>query len=449
MKINIKLQNELQNRKLKIVKFLYNILLSVGIVATVINVNMAINDGKCGNLLITVVITIVLAYIRFRYIFINLYWSFHILCLILTYTVVDAILLEGTVTPYFYLITSIVIVSTSIVMSVRRSILYTGVFTILVVDILLLQNLGYLKYSVRDSTSDIYSTIVLLLLILIIAYIAYTGYSQIEHSYNKAYDYAKELKKLNQELEKKVLLRTRQLKESFERQAESVHTAAVIGGITQPMLHDLASPISALEGAVALIDVEEHELENFEDERKTLIKHAKESINQLKAIIENAKELMNGRKVCEYFSPSKNIDTLLFILRAKLQKGAIEVDVNIPDDIKLYGISSMFSRIVNNVIINAVEELLDSEKDDLCIQLIGEEVGGFFILEIIDNGRGISDEYIDKIFEPIFSNKAETNLGFGLAFVKDCITKYFDGEVSVTSNVGKNTKIILSFNKNK
>lgn len=95
-----------------------------------------------------------------------------------------------------------------------------------------------------------------------------------------------------------------------------------------------------------------------------------------------------------------------------------------------------------NIVINAIEAM--EEKAGILIVKIystDEE----HIVDITDNGSGISEENMQRLFEPYFTSK-RNGMGLGLAATLNIIQSH-NGHVDVKSEVGKGTSFILSFKK--
>jgi signal transduction histidine kinase len=95
-----------------------------------------------------------------------------------------------------------------------------------------------------------------------------------------------------------------------------------------------------------------------------------------------------------------------------------------------------------NIIINAIDAM-PPEKGRL--KLVTKSVNGQCVIEIEDNGIGISKENMENIFKPYFTDKVG-GMGLGLSTSMDILTSDHI-TVEVESEEGKGTRFILSFEK--
>lgn len=98
---------------------------------------------------------------------------------------------------------------------------------------------------------------------------------------------------------------------------------------------------------------------------------------------------------------------------------------------------------LTNIIINAIESM---PFGDGVLKLITKSIGDQFVLQIEDNGCGISEAKLKKMFNPWFTDKPG-GMGIGLKTTHDILISNHIG-VNVVSIKGIGTKFILYFDKN-
>ena len=95
-----------------------------------------------------------------------------------------------------------------------------------------------------------------------------------------------------------------------------------------------------------------------------------------------------------------------------------------------------------NVIINAIEAI-ENIKGELIISLVQNEES--YSLEITDNGCGIPQENLSKLFEPYFTSK-RNGIGLGLASTLNIVQAH-NASIEVKSRVNVGTSFIITFNQ--
>ncbi|MGK0421182.1 MAG: nitrogen fixation/metabolism regulation signal transduction histidine kinase [Polaribacter sp.] len=106
-------------------------------------------------------------------------------------------------------------------------------------------------------------------------------------------------------------------------------------------------------------------------------------------------------------------------------------------EVELYAFldKTQLIRIVTNLVKNALQATENEENPLINIEVISE--GSTIKIIVSDNGKGISAEVKDLIFEPKFTTKS-SGMGLGLPMIKNIIEAY-DGIISFTSNEGVGT----------
>ena len=93
---------------------------------------------------------------------------------------------------------------------------------------------------------------------------------------------------------------------------------------------------------------------------------------------------------------------------------------------------------------SALKELLENSVDARAteIKLIINDAGKSLV-QVIDNGSGMSEEIIDKIFIPFFSTR-KTGSGIGLSLCKQIMLLH-KGNIQVQSKEGEGSSFLLTF----
>jgi len=116
----------------------------------------------------------------------------------------------------------------------------------------------------------------------------------------------------------------------------------------------------------------------------------------------------------------------------------VELDASpVPD---IVGNESSLREAITNLIINAVDALPEGGVIRLKTFTAGQEV----VVEVSDNGLGMTEEVQRRCFEPFYSTKGERGTGLGLAMVQAIVHNH-GGQISVASSAGKGTTFTLRF----
>lgn len=143
----------------------------------------------------------------------------------------------------------------------------------------------------------------------------------------------------------------------------------------------------------------------------------------------------------------KDIFESIVILAASLKEEKYpELNISLytsvePDDLLICADESLLTRVLFNMIKNSMEAMQETGKPE--IRLTAERSpSGKAILKVIDNGPGMNDELIERIFIPFFTTR-EKGSGIGLSLSRQIINMH-KGSITVKSNPGKGTEMIIT-----
>ncbi|MGO4887027.1 ATP-binding protein [Anaerobacillus sp. MEB173] len=141
-------------------------------------------------------------------------------------------------------------------------------------------------------------------------------------------------------------------------------------------------------------------------------------------------------------------DSLVGLLLGKVSRGkelgiqvAIDknsVFLNYPDGTDIHDMVVT----IGNLIDNSFDALLHSEEQDKKVEVLIKEQDEYLLLQVEDNGSGISENIKEEIFVRGFSTKEKEGRGIGLFLVKAIVDRV-DGILTIDSEVDKGTRITI------
>jgi PAS domain S-box-containing protein len=224
---------------------------------------------------------------------------------------------------------------------------------------------------------------------------------------------------------------------------------ASIGEVSAGLAHELNNPMTSILGYTSLIldDMEEGG-ENYR-EMKVI---ERESL-RVREIIKNILDFSRQGKVSkEETDINEVVKESLALVRHMAGVAGINVDLDFADELQYLEIdSNQMKQVFVNIITNALHSmkrdgrlLINSEKlgrEEAELLLAGKEVreaDAYIVVKFKDNGCGIPQGSLERIFEPFFSSKGEDGNGLGLP-ISYGIVKNHGGEILVNSTPGEGT----------
>ena len=134
---------------------------------------------------------------------------------------------------------------------------------------------------------------------------------------------------------------------------------------------------------------------------------------------------------------------VLHLFREEMERKEIELITRIPGDpIEIQVDPEQVEQVEINIVINAIDALAGCQQPTIEVRL-EKRKGSGVVLSIADNGEGIQEESLQKIFMPFYSTR-ENGSGIGLSLARQIMKKHH-GEVRVHSTPGKGTTCELYF----
>jgi signal transduction histidine kinase len=254
------------------------------------------------------------------------------------------------------------------------------------------------------------------------------------------------------------------LEKTYEQQLQQADKLASLGQLVSGIGHEINNPNQfirgnikiikqALEDMLPIIDGHyEHHADlkiarlNYDFFRKhimTLVSDMGHGSERIKAIVEGLRTF--ARKDEGLLVDKVDMNTLVEasarLVQNEVHKRAdISLDLtrNLPS---FTGNTQKIEQVLINLIVNAGQAMPDDRKGSIHIRTRNED--GHVVVEVEDNGCGMSEKTLRQIFDPFFTTKrAKGGTGLGLAIAYRIIEEH-NGNISVASEIGSGTKFTI------
>ena len=221
---------------------------------------------------------------------------------------------------------------------------------------------------------------------------------------------------------------------------------AQMGEMISMIAHQWRQPLSAI-SSIAIDLKMKSEFKNFDLEKKEEAqkyeKYVNNAIGNINEFVQSLTHTIDDFR--SFFKPDREADYTLFdepinkalnIIKSSILSENIEivrVCTNCNKSIKMY--SHEIMQVILNILKNSQDNFKEKNINNPKITIICEcSTNNKPILKICDNGGGIPEDVIDKIFDPYFSTKDEKNgTGLGLHMSKVIIEEHHNGKLSVNN----------------
>ncbi len=278
-----------------------------------------------------------------------------------------------------------------------------------------------------------------------------TNFIALKEDITARKQWEEKIKKINEELERRVDERSKQLVESEKM--------AALGELVAGVSHEINTPLGIGVTATTLLEDKTKELyklyktdELTRTDLESYITTAIDSVHYIYSNLKRAADLVRSFKQIAVdqtseerreFNLTNYIDEILLSLKPEIKKKNCRVQKNIKNDFVLYSYPGTFSQIFTNLIMNSLIHAFENSSDSLIMIEYFKE-NKYLVIKYDDNGSGIKKENMKKIFEPFFtSRRGQGGCGLGLPIVYNLVVQNLKGEINCESKFGSGTTFII------
>lgn len=295
----------------------------------------------------------------------------------------------------------------------------------------------------------------------------------------------KKLNKLNKTLEKKVDIRTYELKqineeleisnkqlqdtiEDLKKTQEQLIISEKLAGLASlvaGIAHEINTPVGI--GVTAIthflelhkkIQLEykndkmtQENFEDFLDSTQILAKSIDINLQRTANLVKSFKAISSDQasENKRVFNIKSYLNEILLSIINITKKTQLKIDIVCDENLQVESYPGDLSQIITNLIINSINHGYKDKIKKGNIQIIIKKHEDKIQIVYKDDGLGIDEKHLDKIFEPFFTtNRKNGGTGLGLNVVYNIVTGKLKGDISCTSQINKGVEFTINFHVN-
>jgi len=192
---------------------------------------------------------------------------------------------------------------------------------------------------------------------------------------------------------------------------------AIIGQLAAGAAHEIRNPLTGIKSAIQYVKGD------IQDPVK------REMMQSVLLEVDRINEILTGllsfsrqnNPVKHEFDLSVLIEQTLELIRNTRIKKQVQFTVTFfAPSIPVVADSDQLKQVLLNIILNAIDAIADEgDEGEIAIGVKREIIGGamFYVITVADNGRGISEDSLEKLFDPFFTTKEDgTGLGLSISY---------------------------------
>ena len=219
---------------------------------------------------------------------------------------------------------------------------------------------------------------------------------------------------------------------------------AGIGKMATMIAHDLRNPLSSIKMGMQILG---NQNQSIGEEGKELIEIGLEQVHYMESILSDLLSFSKPEQLnAEWLAIDKLLETSLISVQNKIDADNVIINTDFQTGLPtIFADKTKIRQVFSNLIINALQAVKSNHEKPSVISISAflniTGLGPNLEVQIADNGIGIDEETLTKLFEPFFTTRAK-GTGLGLAIVKRIIEQH-KGHIKIDSELHHGTTVTV------
>jgi len=212
----------------------------------------------------------------------------------------------------------------------------------------------------------------------------------------------------------------------------------IAGQVAASVAHEVRNPLAAIRSLVQFAK----DAPVTPEERESILGDVLEEVDRIDQTVTAMLQLSQPPATRrQTLNLTELVRSVFRFVRAYAHKRGVVITVEANNEpVQIHGDERELRQVITNLLLNACQACRDNGRVVAAVSAAtGAEAAA--LIEITDNGIGISPEHLPRLFEPFFTTRPQ-GTGLGLPYCRDVLERH-GGTIDVGSTPGEGTRVRL------
>ncbi len=231
-------------------------------------------------------------------------------------------------------------------------------------------------------------------------------------------------------------LQDQKLNEEALRTAEKL---SVTGRMAAAIAHEINNPLESLTNLIFLV-----KLESAENERAmSYLNMTENELERISSITKQTLQFYRDPSSPVAVDTRQILEDVLRLFATRMAAKGIQTSLRVPEGLTFQAIKGEIRQVLINLISNAIDAVAQRGRIDVEGNVVQGSGESWVEILVHDDGSGITDDQVDRLFQPFFSTKGAHGTGLGLWVSKGIVEKH-GGTLRLGNDLGETRRTTAS-----
>jgi signal transduction histidine kinase len=223
-------------------------------------------------------------------------------------------------------------------------------------------------------------------------------------------------------------------RQKLERGLREADKLITLGQLSAVLAHEIGSPLQVVEGRARSM-LKRSDVETVQRVVPLIVEQTERITRIVQQMLSMTRRRAPSR---QWVDAAKAADSVVALLKLEARTQSVKLSLLTSGDTTLWADSDQLQQVVLNLVRNAIQAAPPETAVAVSLARVGDEV----VLEVCDQGGGVSVELQEKLFEPFFTTRSTVGgTGLGLSVVRTIVQEHHGDVAFIAQTVGTRVRV--------